>query len=97
MFIFNKTNELFAYHNDFQEGNILINKDVYKFYSIDFGDLHEHHMYVWYYLNTLARRLKFKSKDNTNINIECMNRFNKMVTYSKRYEMISIMFHGFIL
>eukprot|EP01083_Nonionella_stella_P074407 201853_1 len=129
MDVFQAMDELNVYHNDFHEGNILINKDDFRFYLIDFGDLFENNGWhwlnrkedvefkccphtcppsTWYYLHSLGRRLKFTKEydvehyggNATNSEddhfIEHMDALAEYAKYSKRYEMISIIFHGFI-
>lgn len=126
MLIFNRSHELWTYHNDFHEGNILINKDDNRWYLIDFGDLFIDHAYnwynpnedmvfkciphtcppsTWYHLQSRKKRVNFRNEYNIKhgINVSesgdwliAMDELSKLAVYSKRYEIISIMFHGFV-
>ena len=120
MDIFATSSQLNVYHNDFHEGNILINKnDNYRWYLIDFGDIFYDTAYDWYnekynaefkcvahscppstryHLETLEKRKQFRMEYTTKYGDYklCQNELSKMAKYSKRYELISIMFHGFI-
>ena len=130
MQIFDECHKLYKYHNDFHEGNLLINRDNYRFYLIDFGDLFTDDAFnwfneksnaefkcvphtcpppTWFILHSVEKRNDFLKQYNIKHGITrienvskvkdwnpAMDELTKYAQYSKRYELISILLHGFI-